>query len=222
MGVRPSYTRAVALAGGAPALIPLETDEVALRAVYNRLDGIVLSGGGDISPDRYGAAQSPYTTGVDTNRDEADLRLARWAVEDDKPLLCICRGTQVLNVAMGGTLFQDIREQVPGALRHDSPAEDEWFMRTVHPVEVSTASYLADVMGLCRISVNSLHHQALDRIGSGLRVVANAPDGIIEGIEHPERRFVIGVQWHPEALAEQMEPMRRLFSALVSAAAKSR
>lgn len=217
LAVRPTYTHAVAVAGGAPMLIPLQLDRDSLRAVYEQMDGIVLSGGGDIDPVRYGAACSPHTASIDEARDEAEILIAQWAVEDDKPLLAICRGHQVLNVALGGTLLQDLRDEAPGSLRHDYSA-DEWFGRLVHDVTITAGSQLRDVLSEARLAVNSLHHQALAQVADSLRVVGCADDGIIEGIEHPDRRFILGVQWHPEALVDEHPAMKRLFGALTSAA----
>lgn len=219
LAVRPTYPHAVALAGGIPVMIPTNLDDSSLRAVFDRLDGLVLSGGGDVDPQHYGADCSPYTEKVKPECDETHLRLAKWAVEADKPLLAICRGLQVLNVALGGTLIQDIRDEVPGALRHDAQS-DAWFPRLVHDVEIVPGTQLHAALGghTTMIKVNSLHHQAAQRIGEGLEAVGCATDGIIEGLEHPARRFVVGVQWHPEALADQHAEMRQLFTSLLSAA----
>lgn len=221
--VRPSYTRAVAAAGGAPVMIPIQIDAESLRSIFNHLDGLVITGGGDIDPARYGAEPSVYTAGVDPDRDEAELLLARWAVEENKPLLGICRGHQILNVALGGTLTQDIRAELPGALRHDN-SSDEWFGRFAHEVSVTTGSQLSRVLGIDgsdRLSVNSLHHQAVGRPGERLKRVACADDGVVEGMEVEGCDFVLSVQWHPEGLYEQHPPHRRLFEALVSAARRT-
>ncbi len=204
-------------------MIPFPLEMPTLRRIYERLDGIVLSGGGDVDPARYSAESvSPYTEGIDSGRDEAEIQLVRWAVEDDRPLLAICRGIQVLNVALGGTLIQDIREEVIHSLRHEAPT-DKWFVIPTHMVTVAPDSRLGMALGLAdhRLAVNSLHHQAVGTIAPGLQVVAHADDGIIEGLELPEKRFVIGVQWHPEALVDEHPPMHRLFEALVRAAAGS-
>lgn len=220
LAVRPTYVRAVEMAGGAPILIPFQVGLTSLRRIYEQLDGLVFSGGGDVDPTRYGAATiSPHTAEVDPARDEVEIQLARWAVEDDKPLLAICRGVQVLNVALGGTLIQHIPAAVPHALPHEAHS-DEAFQRLAHEVTVASDSKLYAALGLNgdRLSVNSLHHQALAEIGRGLRVVARAGDGIVEGVEAPDRRFIVGVQWHPEALVDTVPSMRHLFEALVSAA----
>lgn len=219
--VRSTYPSSVELAGGAPVMIPLRIDERALRSIYERLDGLLISGGGDIEPARYGAATSVFTTEVDPDRDQIETRLIQWTIEDDKPLLGICRGHQVLNVALGGTLIQDVREEVPGSLRHDGPSDD-WFIRFAHDVQVARGSKLYEALGLSdeHLPVNSMHHQSVGEIAPSLCVVARAQDGIVEGLEHPERRFAVSVQWHPEALAEREIPQRRLFEAFVRAASQ--
>jgi len=220
--VRSTYPRAVAAARGVPLLIPLDIDENALRAIYERLDGIVLTGGGDIEPSRYGAETSVRTVGVDAGRDQIEIQLARWAVDDDKPLLGICRGHQVLNVALGGTLIQDIQAEVPGSFEHDHETDD-WFARLPHDVTVSRGSKLHSALNLDgdRLAVNTMHHQAVGRPADSLCVVAGADDGVIEGIEYPNRRFVVGVQWHPEALFSEHEPHHHLFEAFIRAASTS-
>jgi putative glutamine amidotransferase len=202
-------------------MIPLATNTVILRSIFDRLDAIVISGGGDIDPQRYGAERSVYTAGVDTERDEVEIQLAQWAVAEDKPLLAICRGHQILNVALGGTLNQDIQDTLPGSLRHDAPSDD-WFARTVHDVSVTPGSKLHMALGggATELAVNSLHHQGLDRVADALTVVACAVDGIVEGVEIPDRRFVVGVQWHPEALVDEHPRMKQLFENLVSVAAE--
>lgn len=223
LGIRPTYTRAIAAAGGVPVLIPLQVDHETLRHLYDRLDAVLLTGGGDVEPARYGAETSVFTAGINPDRDEIEDQLVRWAVADDRPLLGICRGHQVMNVALGGTLIQDIREEVVGALRHDAPS-DGWFIRCSHEVTVVPGSSLHRALGITgeRLAVNSLHHQAIAQTAPELQVVAHADDGIIEGIVHPQRRFIVGVQWHPEALFDRHEPHLHLFEALVSAAQTDR
>jgi putative glutamine amidotransferase len=218
--VRTTYTHAVESAGGAPVMIPLQLTGDALRRVYERLDGIVISGGGDVAPARYGATEvSPYTVNVDENRDDIEMQLVRWALADDKPLLAICRGHQVLNVMLGGTLYQDIQEEVPDALRHAAPSA-AWFGRLKHDVEVESGSRLYVALGVDSpsVTVNSLHHQGINQVAADLTVSARAADGIVEGLEIPENRFTVGVQWHPEALVDEYPAMRHLFQSLVEAA----
>jgi putative glutamine amidotransferase len=143
--------------------------------------------------------------------------LARWALSGGLPLLAICRGIQVLNVAAGGTLYQDISAQIPGALQHPSlgprPSAE-----SAHAVEVAEGTRLAAMFGAGCLDVNSAHHQAVKTVGSGLTVAARAPDGVIEGLEAPSRPFCVGVQWHPEAMTGARPEMRGLFKALVAAA----
>jgi putative glutamine amidotransferase len=217
--VRRDYSHSVDLAGGIPVLIPLHIENIALRGLFDRLDGLILSGGGDVDPVHYGAECSPYTGSIDAERDRVELQLARWAVEADKATLAICRGTQVLNVAFGGTLIQDIREEVPDALRHDPP-DDSWYPRLTHDVDVVGGSKLQSALGRAHLAVNSLHHQALARIADGLVVTACAPDGIVEAVEHPHRQFILGVQWHPEALVDHHPPMLNLFKSLIQVASR--
>ena len=196
----------------------MQIDPEALRQTYERLDALLLTGGGDIHPSCYKAEISLFTEDIDRERDEVEIQLARWAVADDKPLLGICRGIQVLNVALGGTLIQDIREEVAGSLRHDAPSED-WFARLSHQVMVTPGNLLQKSLGIDqgRLPVNSLHHQAVGDVAPELQVVARADDSIIEGVVHPARRFIVGVQWHPETLFDDYEPHRRLFEALIDA-----
>ena len=213
------YALAVAAAGGAPLLIPPGLDVRSLRVVYDRLDGVLLSGGGDVDPARYGESPHPSVYDVDPGRDETELSVARWAVADDKPLLAICRGVQVLNVALGGSLVQDIPSQWPDPLLHifDLVSVERDFQ--AHAVRVDPGTRLHAILGSDQATVNSWHHQSLRRVASPLQVTACAPDGIIESVEMPGRTLVLGVQWHPEWLYDSQPEMKRLFEALVQAAA---
>jgi putative glutamine amidotransferase len=220
-----SYVEAVRAAGGAVIALPASTDPEALRPAYAALAGLLLQGGGDLEAHRYGQADSGKLTLVDPERDEAEILLARWAVEDDLPVLAICRGVQVLNVALGGTLVQDIPSQVEGALVH-SPGAGAPRARPQHTVRVEAGSRLAGALGrgrpLGRLEVNSFHHQAVAEPAPSLQVVARAPDGIIEALERPDRSFAIGVQWHPEEMADTDPAQAALFAAFVAACAKHR
>lgn len=218
--VRPAYVEGVIQAGGAPVLLPVSSDLDALRGAYDALDGLLLTGGGDINPVQYGAAASPLTNGVVDARDNSELHLARWAHGEDKPLFCICRGVQIFNVALGGTLIQDIRSEAPGALWHDRFA-DSWFYEIAHEVSIEAGSRLREALGVGRVEVNSLHHQAVAQVAPGLCIAARADDGVIEALEDPSKRFAIGVQWHPETLWPTRPEMARLFSAFVAAASKA-
>lgn len=210
----PSYVQAVAMAGGLPVIIPITA--ASLRTLYTTLDGIVLSGGGDVLPARYGAEPIPQIYGTDDLRDTTEIALVRWAAADDKPLLAICRGHQVLNVALGGTLYRHIPGDIETVIQHDNPLPTHR-AQMIHDIRAEPNSLLAKALGTTESQVNSMHHQAVDRLGEGLRIVAHAPDGVIEGIEHPDRRFVLGVQWHPEEI-QSSPPMRRLFQHFVQTA----
>jgi putative glutamine amidotransferase len=216
-----SYVRAVELAGGAPVVTPPHPDEGVLRAIFERLDGLILSGGGDVLPALYGEPDSGLLWSVNAERDRAELLLARWALAEHLPLLGICRGNQVLNVAAGGTLVQDIATYVPEALDHSSVASRPMDC-VAHSVEIREGSRLAALFGAGALHVNSAHHQAVLRVGAPLVVTAVAADGVSEGVEAPEHPFCLGVQWHPEALLDTLPQMRRLFEALIEAARATR
>jgi putative glutamine amidotransferase len=216
LGHRKTYVDAIVAAGGAPLLIPPLEDLEALRAIYERIDGLLLSGGGDIQPHYYGEQPHPKLGTVDPSRDMAEIPLARWAAEDGKPVLGICRGAQVINVALGGTLYQDITEQLESDLQHDlSYARQDWtFM--AHDLRLDPESHLADMFGTTSFATNSLHHQSLKTIAPGLHPVAWAPDGVVEAIEGDNGHFMIGVQCHPEALQATADPRwRALFERFV-------
>lgn len=209
------YVRSVERAGGLPlVLVPgLPTDAPELLA---RLDALVLSGGVDVDPALYGAEPHPKLGPLVRERDEFELALVREALARDLPLLAICRGHQVLNVACGGTLVQDIPSVLPGAGAHDKRGRPD---RRVHVVTLQPGTRLRAVLARDQVQVNSFHHQAIDRLGTGLHVNALAPDGLIEGVELPERRFALGVQWHPEAFWRRRDGFQPLFEALVRAGA---
>lgn len=207
------YPQAVAAAGGAPVLVPLLDDADALREVYRRLDGLLLAGGADVDPMAYGEEPQPQLGPGDRAKDWVEMQMIRWALEDDLPLLAICRGQQVLNVALGGTLYQDIPTQVPGSLPHNPPGRPRDFI--AHSIEVVPASRLDSILQSRSLEVNSLHHQAIKDLAPGLVITARASDGIIEAVESPIHRFVVGVQFHPEELYRADERMRRLFTSLV-------
>jgi putative glutamine amidotransferase len=211
------YSQAVALAGGAPVLIPLELDERTWRAIYRRLDGLLLPGGVDVDPAHYGELPHPDLGAVDAALDEAELLLARWALEDHLPLLGICRGIQLINVAAGGSLYQDLSAQFPGALQHRFSPPEYPRDHPGHPVHILPDSRLSQVLGL-DLLVNSRHHQAVKDVALEFVVTARAPDGVIEGIEKPDAPFSVGVQWHSESIAASDPQALALFQAFVQAA----
>lgn len=214
-----AYTDALIQAGAAPVLIPSDLPEAAWRELLLRLDGVLFTGGGDIAVEHFNGESHPKVSGLDEARDLIELGLVRSVVADSKPFLGICRGLQATNVAMGGTLFTDIPDQVPNALRHDYQNADILEERThlVHPVRVEEGSRIGEILDQPVLQVNSLHHQGIKDLAPGLKAVAFAPDGIIEAIELPGHPFGLAVQWHPEWLTDQ-EPTLRLFRAFVAAA----
>jgi putative glutamine amidotransferase len=214
--VSQSYLRALEMAGGAPMPIPITGQEDTLRALYARLDGLLLAGGVDIDPSHYDEPPHAALGEVDAQRDWVELTLTCWALADGLPVFGICRGIQTLNVVAGGSLWQDIAAQVPGALWHPY-YPDYPYNRLSHSVQLEPDSRLARILGDLELEVNSLHHQAARDVGKGLRVIARSPDGMIEGLESQDEAWVIGVQWHPEWLIDDDLRMRRLFEAFVAA-----
>ena len=210
-----SYVRAVMQAGGVPVLIPSSVAEDGWDALYSRLDGVLFSGGGDISLDFSPGDPHPRIDDVDLARDSVELKMVQAAASDGKPFLGICRGCQVVNVALGGTLYTHIPDQLPGALDHSYPGN----MRTVlvHEVKLEEGTRIAEIFGQPIIKVNSLHHQGLKDIAPSLRVAGHSPDGLVEAIELPDHPFGLAVQWHPEWLPDQAWT-RNLFRKFVEAA----
>jgi putative glutamine amidotransferase len=212
-----SYVKAIMQAGGVPVLIPSLIAEDGWDALYAHLDGILFSGGGDIALDRFAGDPHPRIDEVDPARDSVELKMLHAAVSDGKAFLGICRGCQVVNVGLGGTLYTHIHDQLTNALDHSYPGN----MRTVlvHEVKFEEGTHTADIYGEPIIKVNSLHHQGLKDIAPSLRVVGHAPDGLVEAVELPDHPFGLAVQWHPEWLTDQ-DATRKLFRKFVEAAEK--
>jgi putative glutamine amidotransferase len=210
-----SYARSVTLAGGAPVLIPLELGESAWQSIYERLDGLLFPGGVDVNPAYYGEAPHERLGRVDDPLDQAELVLARWALEDRVPVLAICRGIQLINVAAGGTLYQDLPTQLPDTFPHACNAPTYPRAYRAHALRIEPNSRLAATLSATECRVNSRHHQAVKDVAPAFAITARAPDGVIEGIEHREAPFIVGVQWHPESLAAADPQMLALFEALV-------
>jgi putative glutamine amidotransferase len=212
-----SYTQALSMAGALPVMVPLGLSEDDLDQLRLKLDGLILSGGGDIDPAVYGGEPHSTVDGVDPDRDRVELHLARQFADTRRPVLGICRGFQVFNVALGGTLYTDIRAQFPGAIAHDLwPGRGH--DKLSHQVRVEEETHLADILGQPLVEVNSLHHQGVKDLAPGLTPTAFSADGLIEGFELPEHPFGLAVQWHPERLTDQPE-MLALFQALADASA---
>jgi putative glutamine amidotransferase len=211
-----AYLDAVVHAGGKPDLIPYGLTGESLQIFYGHMDGILFTGGGDIAPERFNGQPHLSVDGVEEERDTLEFFLLQTTVQEGKPFLGICRGFQVVNVGLGGTLYTDIESQMDNAIRHRYSSETE---RTflAHTVQVETSSRLAGFLGENALQVNSLHHQGAKDTPAVLKPAAYAPDGLVEALELPNHPFGIAVQWHPECLTDQSSS-RRLFRAFVEAA----
>ena len=202
---------AIYRAGGMPVPLPVVEDTYIPVQVAG-VDGIVFSGGEDIHPSYYGGELQASEHRIDVRRDRYEMALMKAALEAEKPMLCICRGMQLLNVVMGGTLLFDIRESRPTALQHWQPDHPT---RTVHTVRVKEDDFAESVLGKGEFEVNSIHHQGIDRVGEGLDVIAESPDGIAEALALKNRSHVLAVQWHPEFLTQTDRAGLKLFQWLV-------
>ena len=210
-----SYVRALEGAGLVPLIVPPLADPSLAARVLDAVDGLVLTGGEDVGPSHYGATAHPSLGQVNTARDASELALASAARARHLPTLAICRGVQLLNVALGGTLVQDIPSEL-AAVGHDPDLPRD---HRAHRIDVEPASRLAGALGATALDVNSFHHQSIDRLAAGLRVTARSPDDVVEGIETSSDWWVLGVQWHPEELTATRDPWdRNLLSAFARAA----
>jgi putative glutamine amidotransferase len=216
MALGMTYVRAIESAGALPVVLP-PVGQADVRRLVARLDGLVLSGGPDLAPAAYGAEPHLELGSTEPSLDAFEFALARQAVGVKLPILGICRGAQTLNVAAGGTLHQHLPDVVGDAISHRQTVDGHV---PTHPVAVLPGSRLAVALGATHLSVNSFHHQAVDRLGDGLRACAWAPDGTIEAIEDPEQAFVVAVQWHAETL-RGVPGHPALFEELVRVAAGS-
>ncbi len=213
IGVYATYYRALTSAGALPVLIPVVDDRSVLSEYLALMDGFVFTGGLDVPPAAYGQEKHPATKECHPKRFAYDKLLAEQVLQRDIPVLAICLGQQLINVVYGGTLIQHIETEI----RHTrvDPGQDSF-----HSVTIEEHSLLHRILGATHLEVNSSHHQALDKLAPGLRVLARAPDGVIEAVQMTDRRFFIGVQWHPERLMDRRE-QQDLFKAFVAAASES-
>ena len=207
------YFRAVQRAGGIPVLLPFCETTAEAAEILDRMDGLLLSGGGDVDPLLYGEQPHPQMGEISPERDVTELAYTQVALERDMPVLGICRGHQVLAVAAGGTLVQDIPAQVPGAIKHRQQAP-RWYPS--HAVEAKPGTRLAELLGT-EFKVNTYHHQSVKALPPEWVVSAVAADGVIEALEHPGYRFLLSVQWHPENFLGRAYNFDRLFTAFVEA-----
>jgi putative glutamine amidotransferase len=219
------YIQTLTSAGALPWLIPLVSDKETLRGIYETLDAIFLPGGADIDPVSYGTVPQAMCDNTDRERDRVELSLAKWAIADGKPMLGVCRGMQLINVACGGELYQDLATQFAGAIKHDYlPFGGQNHPRDylAHEVTIVPGSRLARLFGRGPVKVNSMHHQGIRTLGAGLVATAHAPDGLVEAVEGEEPGYLVAVQWHPEALTEKDAATRRLFAEFVEAAGEGK
>ena len=213
--VNAAYTDALRAAGLIPLIVPPVAEED-IPAILDTVQGLVLTGGEDVDPSYFGAARHPATGSANDARDRCELALAREAAARKLPTLAICRGIQVLNVALGGTLVQDIPSEIDKGLNHDAESARS---KRVHDVIVDRGTLLGSILASNKIATNSFHHQSVERLGAGLRTVATSPDGVVEAVECTDRAWwAVGVQWHPEELTATAEDWdRRLFAAFAQA-----
>jgi len=211
-GVSEAYIRSVRSAGGVPLLIPSGIARADLEILRGHLDGILFTGGGDVNPVLYNGTPHERVYDIISDRDETEVGLVRLAAESNWPFMGICRGIQVINVALGGTLYTHIESQLPGALKHDN--EDRQFLS--HTVAVQPDSRLAGILGTTIVQTNSLHHQGIEQVAPPLTVLGRSPDGLVEAVELVGNPFGLAVQWHPEWL-QDMQEMRNLFKAFIDA-----
>ena len=217
--VNSAYLHAVQQAGGVPVALPPQLSSASMRQLAGDLQGLLLTGGGDMDPALFG--ETPHATLYDVApaRDTLETSVLHVALDRGLPVLAVCRGLQVLNVALGGSLHQDVGTDPGTQLAHSQKEPRD---QPTHKVKLTPGCRLAATLGADELEVNSMHHQAIKRLGRGLTAVAWAPDQIVEGAEIDDTsRFVLGVQWHPEELVGHSEPARRLFAALVAAARTS-
>ena len=210
-----SYVHAVESGGGIPILVPMINDLSILTALLSRLDGLLLPGGIDLHPSRYGEEVHPLTEEADHELDEFEITLASWAFQQDIPVLGVCRGMQLINIVLGGTLFQDIDDQYPNSIAH---SHRDW-PRThlAHHIIIEPDSRMETILGTREVKVNSLHHQAIKDPGKGVCITGRAPDGIPELLEVTGYRFVMAAQSHPEEIYSIEPAFKRLFAAFVQA-----
>ena len=213
--LKSAYMQMLEGLGALPVIMPLTTDKAVQDRYLDLCDGLLLSGGADIDPVHYGEVNEGLCSTISPLRDAVELKLCRMAVERDMPVLGICRGHQVLNVALGGTMYQDLKIQQGTSFEHMVP---DPVGGMVHEVAIVPGSPLAELQGMKSMMVNSRHHQAIRDAAPGLVVQATSPDGVIESVYLPGRRFVWGVQWHPESVWEISAENRKIAEAFLRAA----
>ena len=213
----PGYMDLIIKSGGVPVMLSFSDDEQSVKEIADRFDGFVFTGGDDIDPAKYGEEKIKECGQPCVHRDSLEFALFREVIKTDKPILGICRGMQFLNAALGGTLYQDLPTQKPGEVCHKQPAP---FDALTHSVTVEKGTLLYDIVGTEKLMVNTLHHQAVDKIAPCLVPCAKADDGLVEAVYDPEKAFLLGVQWHPEMIFGQEENSIKIGKAFVEACRK--
>ncbi len=216
-----AYSRALEAAGAAPLIIPNLSPQLAnrrdvLERYLDAIDGLMLSGGVDVAPERYGEEPHPNLDEVDETRDSTEFAIIKLALERDISIFGICRGAQTLNVALGGTLYQDLPSEMPGCLSHRQSDQNLARGEFSHSISIDSGTKLREIVGSSEMQTNSFHHQALKDVAPCLVVTARASDGVIEGVEAPDRKFLVAVQFHPEETAPHDVYSRRLFEAFIA------
>lgn len=221
LGLMPSYIEAIVAAGGVPVMIPLGLSAENVVAILERMDGVLLPGGGDIDPTEYAQNSNGHEKiyDLDKDRDRIELLVAQTAVSSKKPIFAICRGLQVMNVALGGTLWEDIASEISNTVAHDNYGKKP-NNYLAHSVAIQPDSCLAQLLDSHETAVNSLHHQGIRDLAPDLVSTATAADGLIEAVEMPKHPFALGVQWHPEMIIDNQPQMLSLFKGLISAASR--
>lgn len=210
-----NYIHSIVAAGGAPVLLPVVEREDVIEGYLSIIDGIMFTGGNDISPMLYGENPIKEVVSISEDRDYFEFLLYKKAYMRSIPMLGICRGVQLINTAAGGTLYQDINAQKENSISHsqsDTPASNLY-----HSIKISKDSKLYSIMGSEELSVNSFHHQSVKKTAPGFNITALSPDGIVEAIESTDKSFILGVQWHPEGLVDKHPEFLKLFKALIDA-----
>ncbi|GGH77695.1 putative glutamine amidotransferase [Pullulanibacillus pueri] len=213
--IKEEYCLSILETGGLPVAVPYLTDTLSLQEILSKVDGLILTGGSDIDPALYGEEPAPSLGTIVPARDRFEIPLVQYALTLDLPILAICRGLLILNVAAGGSLYQDIYAEAGASLQHKQSAPRD---HASHSIKVNKGTLLHRFTQTERLRINSFHHQAIKRIAPGFHLSAAAPDGIIEAIEHPQKNFTLGVQWHPGSLLQKDPSARRLFQGFIQAA----
>ncbi len=212
-----AYLRAVEQAGAIPLILPNTMDAETAARYLDVIDGLLLSGGADLSPALYGQAAHPTVTDVEPDRDFTEFAIVQAAITADMPILAICRGIQTLNVALGGTLYQDLPSEHPSAIHHQQTEAGIPRGQATHAIAIEAGTRLREIIGADRMETNSMHHQAIREAAVGLVISAYAPDGVVEAAEIPTARYILAVQFHPEETAPSDPLSQRIFSSFVAA-----